>query len=193
MRYDEKLRWGVEKVRYCARSEGSTQYDEYLFDNGYRAYVANYRTMSEFESIMDLAQKDAFAPFSRTDWDDFCRYTHDEFYRLANIFSYKDYLVEAYQNMVSHYGLDFNGKLKKIDREGFYTRDSVPTEDKVLEGLSGIIPSLTNEIPCPGCDDGLPDTLYKAIICLNDFHEWSRERIAQWTESLSLDLSISLT
>lgn len=57
--------------------------------------------------------------------------------------------------------------------------------------LTGLFPGLTEIVHCPACDDydelcGLTDL----IIHLNDGHEWTREQIADWLETLPVDLTL---
>jgi hypothetical protein len=59
--------------------------------------------------------------------------------------------------------------------------------------VSEIVPALTRHIvPCPreGSCGKNNLQLDRAIIHLNDSHEWSREKIADWLDSLDIDLTI---
>jgi len=49
-------------------------------------------------------------------------------------------------------------------------------------GLQQSWPFLTASVPMP--TDGVAVTLLQAIFTLNDEHRWTRERIADWVESI---------
>lgn len=38
--------------------------------------------------------------------------------------------------------------------------------------------------PCPGCSDGAHWWITTAVMHLNDMHHWTRERIADWVETI---------
>lgn len=67
--------------------------------------------------------------------------------------------------------------------------------------LTNLVPALrTLNVPAPcGLTCGwLPGettrlTLAQTIVHLNDFHRWRREQIADWLETLSLDLTLQAT
>lgn len=48
--------------------------------------------------------------------------------------------------------------------------------------LAGDLPGINNRVKNP--EEGTEDSLYSVIINLNDTHKWTRERIADWIESL---------
>lgn len=89
------------------------------------------------------------------------------------------------------------------------TSTTVGLTDKVISQFSKAIgPAIGTYVTCPGekcaacspgeCPDGCqfkqnPLPLYKIIIHLNDDHAWERERIADWLETLDLDLSFKPT
>lgn len=57
------------------------------------------------------------------------------------------------------------------------------------------IPGLNEYMQCPGCIEDRVRVMLKfnvkgAIICLNDNHGWTREQIADWLDSLDIDLTI---
>jgi hypothetical protein len=57
--------------------------------------------------------------------------------------------------------------------------------------LSRLIPDMESVVPypCPcGGEDGEPTTVRNAIIHLNDAEKWTRERIADWLDTLDLNL-----
>lgn len=64
-------------------------------------------------------------------------------------------------------------------------------EAECLEALQGLFPQLKYFVvfhSCGGMDDHL--TLQDVITHLNDFHEWSFEDLADYLETLNVDLSI---
>lgn len=61
---------------------------------------------------------------------------------------------------------------------------------EVATDLSRILPGLNDFATCPGCDPVKPPrNIQTVIIELNDKHDWSREQIADWLETLDVDLS----
>lgn len=50
--------------------------------------------------------------------------------------------------------------------------------------------AITTEIPCPSCGPARVDRITSLVIHLNDHHEWSRGRIAEWLEALDVDLNL---
>lgn len=62
-------------------------------------------------------------------------------------------------------------------------------EPNTRETLTGLFPGLDDLLGCPLCNnDG--SSLTNTIIHLNDDHKWSRERIADWLETLPVDLTL---
>jgi len=59
----------------------------------------------------------------------------------------------------------------------------------VLGGLAEVLPGLKVRIKHPCQGDNLP--IREIIISLNDKHKWSRERIADWLDTLDVDLNFS--
>jgi len=58
----------------------------------------------------------------------------------------------------------------------------------VSNAMNNLFPVLNETVKCPTCLDSGP--LDKIIIGLNDIHKWTREQIADWLESLDLDIEI---
>lgn len=53
------------------------------------------------------------------------------------------------------------------------------------------IPGLKESVQCPGCFPRYISFSVKTIIfCLNDNHHWTREDIADWLDTLPVDLTI---
>lgn len=82
----------------------------------------------------------------------------------------------------------------KVEKEeakvlGYYstTYEYVPS---TRETLAGLFPGLDHMLDCPACDDTTGWSLTNTIIHLNDDHEWTRERIADWLETLPVDLTL---
>jgi hypothetical protein len=62
----------------------------------------------------------------------------------------------------------------------------------VIPDLEKLFPALKTAKPlCPVCA-GVHVSLADAIVHLNDHHQWPRERIADWLETLDIDLSLPL-
>lgn len=60
-----------------------------------------------------------------------------------------------------------------------------------LVELKSIVPELELSVAvCPACVLAHPQRLYVVIAHLNDQHKWTRERIADWLETLPLDLTL---
>lgn len=63
----------------------------------------------------------------------------------------------------------------------------------VQRNLKKLFPALNEQASCPACaklDDKTTGTIDKMIIHLNDVHTWTREAIADWLESLDVDLGM---
>lgn len=54
--------------------------------------------------------------------------------------------------------------------------------------LAAALPGLATRVPCPVCDD-YHAPVQTAVIHMNDVHRWTREAIADWLDSLDVDLS----
>jgi len=62
---------------------------------------------------------------------------------------------------------------------------------KVVSKLSKLLPTLKSPTKCPQCK--IENILERQIIHLNDTHKWTREAIADWLESLDLDIEFKET
>lgn len=71
--------------------------------------------------------------------------------------------------------LDAVGKLPSVD---LLFEDSNMTDATV----DAEFPVLLSPALCPVCGDEENDTVSDVVICLNDSHQWSRDRIADWVE-----------
>lgn len=58
-------------------------------------------------------------------------------------------------------------------------------------GMMDVLPGLTEEKDCP-TKCGRRSSLYQLIQHLNDKHEWTREKIADWLETLDVDLTFPI-
>ena len=65
---------------------------------------------------------------------------------------------------------------------------------QLAEDLLDLIPGTDQHVPCPGCSGQLHSRapVWVTVTTLNDHHQWSRERIADWLETLDLDLTIEI-
>lgn len=61
----------------------------------------------------------------------------------------------------------------------------------VQDSLRNVLPCLYEQVKCPKC--GRKDAMSDMIIHLNDQEMWSREQIADWAESLDIDISVRET
>lgn len=60
----------------------------------------------------------------------------------------------------------------------------------VVDGLSKLVPSIATElVACPACI-GVEAPIATVIPHINDTHRWTREQIADWLETLNIDLTI---
>ena len=60
-----------------------------------------------------------------------------------------------------------------------------PTPNPTIEALANLAPALVVKrvmCPAPACQIVIPQTLAAMIPHLNDLHQWTRERIADWLE-----------
>jgi len=63
----------------------------------------------------------------------------------------------------------------------------------VQKNLKKLFPALKEIVTCPVCaklDKDRSSTLDRMIIHLNDEHRWTREEVADWLESLDIDLEM---
>lgn len=63
----------------------------------------------------------------------------------------------------------------------------------VQRNLKKLFPALSETVKCPKCatlDKSCSRTLDRMIIHLNDEHNWTREQVADWLESLDIDLGM---
>lgn len=63
----------------------------------------------------------------------------------------------------------------------------IPDDCATVPNLLSRWPLLaTAAVPCPECDDkhGSQGDIHDNVTILNDAHQWSRERIADWIESI---------
>jgi len=88
---------------------------------------------------------------------------------------------------------------KKMVLENAYTTPVLPTPvPNILSDLIKFFPNIretvsycpATEPECMGDDAPIIITLDTMIMHLNDFHKWAREDIADWLETLDIDLTI---
>lgn len=60
----------------------------------------------------------------------------------------------------------------------------------VQNNLHKLIPGLRATVKCPACAEIHKDSLSKMIIHLNDTYKWSRNKVADWIESLDVDTTV---
>lgn len=63
------------------------------------------------------------------------------------------------------------------------------TDDDLYEILAWYLPGLRDISTCPDSEHNLVGRVGNLIVHLNDDHKWRREQIADWLDSLDLDLS----
>ena len=67
---------------------------------------------------------------------------------------------------------------------------SAPSASQVVADLARMLPDLLKQVLCPACYAyDLSATLQRQVQHLNDAHQWTREAIADWLETLDVDLS----
>ena len=106
--------------------------------------------------------------------------------------NYADMLASYYHVFVD--GVEIKGEMKIAwDLPISYTSWSM-SSSPVVSQLSEIVPALaTHIIQCPKCaylGVARSDTLAKLIPHLNDHHKWTREAIADWLDTLDVDLTV---
>jgi len=67
---------------------------------------------------------------------------------------------------------------------------SGPSNSQLVGMLARRIPGMRERVCCPhpGCDVG--SSVDRVVIHLNDYHRWAREMIADWLDTLSIDLTV---
>lgn len=67
--------------------------------------------------------------------------------------------------------------------------DEALTNHTLMLGLAQQLPGAMDYADCPECTPACYETpLYAIIMELNDFHHWTREQIADWLETLDIDI-----
>jgi hypothetical protein len=80
--------------------------------------------------------------------------------------------------------------------EGFTLKPPAETGSIVQRNLKRLFPGLIELVTCPVCKNEnatmAPQQMQldRAIIHLNDTHKWSREAVADWLESLDVDIAM---
>lgn len=80
--------------------------------------------------------------------------------------------------------------------ESFIMKPKADTATIVQRNLKKLFPGLVELVTCPVCKnknatiDSQQMQLDRAIIHLNDTHMWSREAVADWLESLDVDIAM---
>lgn len=64
--------------------------------------------------------------------------------------------------------------------------------DEAVRALGDLVPSLVRRSAvCPACEDTKSTmSILWSIIHLNDRHEWTREAIADWLDTIDVDLTV---
>lgn len=67
------------------------------------------------------------------------------------------------------------------------------TETEEQDRLLELLPALKDAAKCPACDEEEHEgDLWEVIIYLNDEHQWTRESIADWLETLDSDITFPI-
>lgn len=59
----------------------------------------------------------------------------------------------------------------------------------VLNTLRALLPGITTEVTCPACPGPYTAPIENRVQHLNDTHHWTREAVADWLETLDVDLA----
>lgn len=63
--------------------------------------------------------------------------------------------------------------------------------NSIVSGLAKLVPAISGDaFPCPMDECSMRSTISSLIPHINDTHKWSREAIADWLDSLDVDLTI---
>lgn len=74
---------------------------------------------------------------------------------------------------------------------GGFTSYSGYGSNSVVSGLAKLVPAISGEaFPCPVDECAQRSIISSLIPHINDLHKWSREAIADWLDSLDVDLTI---
>lgn len=72
-------------------------------------------------------------------------------------------------------------------------KPAISTGEEIISVLNDSIPGFEGmHVVCPVDDCCGNDLLFDVIITLNDKHQWTREAIADWLDTLDLDLTIKV-
>lgn len=79
--------------------------------------------------------------------------------------------------------------LDNLSQAAFGTPGQQDIGKTVGSTMKKLVPALSTVLKCPGKDCSHKEmTLSSIIVILNDRHKWTREQIADWLDSLDLDL-----
>lgn len=60
----------------------------------------------------------------------------------------------------------------------------------MVQEMAKHIPGIYEQVKCPVAECASKDPIYTLIQHLNDYHQWKREKIADWLETLDVDLTV---
>lgn len=63
---------------------------------------------------------------------------------------------------------------------------------EVADELAALIPAMASYVTCPACKHEARSPLRERIVHLNDDHQWTREAVADWLDTLDLDLKFPI-
>lgn len=80
--------------------------------------------------------------------------------------------------------------LKQMGEAVYSPPNKPPQPNSVIQELGQVFPNiLRSTVPHPVIG-GTPDYIYNIVIDLNDGRGWTREQIADWLDSLPVDLTL---
>jgi hypothetical protein len=76
----------------------------------------------------------------------------------------------------------------KADLEKYVNEKGIPMIYQMGDQLGTVFPGIHQKLNCPDC--GAYTQLYYILVDLNDDHGWTREQIADWLETLDIDITL---
>jgi hypothetical protein len=82
----------------------------------------------------------------------------------------------------------------RMMKRWYHLEDGVDLADHVITDLMDILPTLEARVRIPSSENyQVPEhthEIFDAVTILNDIHGWTREQIADWLDTLDIDLTV---
>jgi hypothetical protein len=109
------------------------------------------------------------------------------FPNLYSPVSVSDKVEVSYNDIQALVSLDL---LKQMQLMPFIPSSASVGTALIAAEIAKAVPAVNTLVTCPVCNLKSRVTISELIIHLNDLHGWSREKIADWLETLDVDLTV---